>query len=216
MSRRRRRKDFSLSFDSLLDILSNVVGLMVVIAGITALDSRNVTISLGTPILRDPPQGAKRILFECRDNRVVPVDEQAIDKSIIRCLKTYQKKNKGKRATVGDLARLFKQADVGSKCYRVEVDAGRNVAFLYQPRQAEQGEPGARIRKPGSDYGRIINSLDAERQFVFFIVRSDSFEVFRTARRIARDLGLATGWHPIAPDDPLRFNPSGGVGSQIQ
>jgi hypothetical protein len=38
---------------------------------------------------------------------------------------------------------------------------------------------------------------------VYFFVRSESFEAFLAARRIATRLGFRAGWMPIRPGDSL-------------
>jgi hypothetical protein len=213
---RRRRDDAALSFDSLLDILSNVVGLMILVAVVTVLNSQDITISLGMPILQDPPAGAERVLFECHDNRVVFVDEQAIDTSISRCIRAYKKKH-GRGPASRELPKLFERENLGSSNYRVEaeVDSGATV-FVYQLREPDLGETVAELHRPESEYARILGSLDPRKHFVFFIVRDDSFEAFRAARRMARARELATGWHPRPRGEPLRFRPGGAAGDQIQ
>lgn len=213
---RRSREESTLNFDSLLDILSNVVGLMILVAVVTVLNSRDITISLGTPILQDPPADAQRILFECRDNRVVYVDDVTIDRQIVQRIGAYQKKH-GRRPSRRELPDVFRQADVGSKHYRVQAEIGRSgTFFVYEPRRPEWGETIAALHGPKSEYTDLLGSLDPKEHFVFFIVRNDSFEVFRAARRMARQRGLATGWHPHPVGEPLRFQPGGAAGDQIQ
>jgi hypothetical protein len=213
---RRSRQNSTLSFDSLLDILSNVVGLMILVAVVTVLNSRDITISLGTPILQDPPERAERILFECHDNRVVYVDEKTIDDQIANCIVAYKKKHQ-KRPGRGELPELFRRADVGSQNYRVKVEVGRSAtSFIYELRKPDLGETVADLHDPQSEYAGIVGSLDPRTYFVFFIVRNDSFEAFRAARRMAGARGLATGWHPRPRGEPLRFRPGGAAGDQIQ
>ena len=48
---RDRSEDVELSLDSFLDIVTNVIGVMVLIAVIAVVSAQNITISLGTPVL---------------------------------------------------------------------------------------------------------------------------------------------------------------------
>ena len=57
---------------------------------------------------------------------------------------------------------------------------------------------------------RIRDGYEFGRSYLFFIVRADSYEVFRAARRVARSRGFEAGWDPHG-DKPLVFSPFGGT-----
>ena len=52
--------------------------------------------------------------------------------------------------------------------------------------------------------------------FAYFVVHDDSFEVFRKARDLARERGVAVGWHPVEGRAPLRLAVNGSLGKRIQ
>ena len=90
------------------------------------------------------------------------------------------------------------------------------LVLIYEPRSAEQGEAIASLQQPSSPYAALIRSLDAKKHFAYFIVRQDSFDVFREARKIAHDHGLAIGWAPQPLDEGLRFTEGGAFGGEVQ
>ena len=55
---KRRRRESQFSSDSFLDIVSNVVGVLVLITIVVVINAQGIQISLGTPALQDPPRGA--------------------------------------------------------------------------------------------------------------------------------------------------------------
>jgi hypothetical protein len=221
---RRAPKRFGLSLDSFLDILTNVVGVLVLIAMVIVVNAGGLSVSLGTPMVHSPAEDCQRILLEIRGNRLVHVDE----KQLYGLFEDHTRRhfNKDFKALDADefeaLPTLFEQHDVGNEFYCVRPhieerlsfieDGVRSVKFLtftFEPRNRSQGESLAEIRRPGSDYESLIEKLDSTRHYLYFFVQPDSFETFRAARQIARSRGFSTGWEPRGPGEPLCFGPEG-------
>ncbi len=228
MKRRRRPGRTEMSIDSILDIITNVVGVMILVAVAAAISSQGMQISVGLPRLQDPPRQARRILFECAGDRVIPVDEEKIDAQIMAWIEACKQRD-GKAPDLEQWPDVFNQQDFGDACYRVTVrisrglrmEQGRIVVvqspdFLYTLRDPQAGENQREIQSPNSVYQRTLQGLGASEHFLFFAVREDSFEVFRLARKIARRKGLAVGWHPRAGTEPLTLSAGGGVGDKVQ
>jgi len=221
---RRAPKRFGLSLDSFLDILTNVVGVLVLIAIVIVVNASGLSVSLGTPMVHPAPKDRSRVLVEIRGNRLVHLDEAQLDK----LFEEHAHRHTGKDFKDLDcdefeaLPALFEQHDVGNEFYRVRPhieerlsfigDGVRSVKFLtftFEPRNRLQGESLAEIRRPGSDYERLLDKLDSTTRYLYFFVQPDSFETFRAARQIARSRGFSTGWEPRGPGEPLRFGPDG-------
>lgn len=218
-----RSDDWSLGLDSFLDIVTNVIGFLVLVALIAAISSQNMAILLSTPIVRAPPAGSERVLFECRHNRILQIDEDKIHQNIRDALR-QSKPTGGSKRDISELPALLQQADVGDAFYRARAEVLREgtssmaakLVLIFEPRSAEQGEPIEALRQPTSSFAAFIRSVDAKKHFAYFIVRQDSFEVFREARQIARDHGLAVGWAPQPLDEELRFTEGGAFGGDVQ
>jgi len=223
-----REDEASLSLNSFLDIMTNVVGVMILVAVLAVVSSQHIALSLGTPILHEPPDGAERMLFECRRNRVVFLDENKIHEAIAACIEDYEEQQ-GKESEVEEFPAMFEAKDVGDEFYRIGVEVSQGFRFedgdiyiieypvwIYEPRKEEQGERMMELRRDDSDFVKIIRELDGKDHWVFFIVYEDSFEVFRMAREIARRQGLEIGWHPKKNGEELRFSGRGGIGDEPQ
>ena len=194
---RTRRRSTSISMDSFLDIVTNVVGVMVLIAVLTVLISRDISITLGTPVLHKPPREAQPVYFECRRNRIVPIDPR----SAMENVRTFARKH-------GDSIRELNENDVGNRYYRLKFEGYR---LVYKPRAEVQGETGVDLARPGSNYVEALTACQSDSHYPYFMVREDSFEVFRLARKIARARGLETGWMPLQSRFDLA---SGGSGNK--
>lgn len=218
--RSRQRKALMPSFDSFLDIVTNVIGVMVLIVIVTVVNSGGMDISLGTPMLRPAPENARPACFECRGNRIVYIDVQELSEQFDACVLEHTGKTWDdlEYDDVDQVPNLFEENDVGTEFYRIKfeiskIDYGffsrKSPTWIYQPRADDQGETISEINDPDSDYQRLLDSLDSKARFVNFTVRPDSFEVFRAARRLARAKGLATGWFPRPCEEPLAYGPGG-------
>lgn len=222
----RRRKNLMLSFDSFLDIVTNVVGVMVLIAIVTVVNAAGMTVSLGMPMARPAPETSDRISLECRGNRVVRIDEDELNRLFEEAVlehtgKTWEDLDFDEADQV---PKLFDNRDIGNSFYRIkfeltEFSTGfsrvKRPAWIFEPRQAVQGESVGEFREETSAYQQLLTSLDATKHYLFFTVHPDSFEAFRAARRIARRRGLKTGWFPCELDEPLRYSVGGSIGREV-
>ncbi len=212
----RHKKKIEQNLDSLLDILSNVVGVMVLISVIIVLNSQTTSLNLGTPVLGEPPVHARRILFECVNNRVTIIDVDGLDKKI-QAIQTDYRARAAAMPSARQLSVLLKRQDVGDKYYRVNIDLKDGVNFLYTPREKTQGETPSDFKKENSRYMRLLREENPEKRWLFFVVRPSGYEVFRAARRRAKEeFGFAVGWDPITEGLPIIMRTGGGVGTTIQ
>jgi hypothetical protein len=60
-----------------------------------------------------------------------------------------------------------------------------------------------------SQFQAILSQLSKTNQYVAFLVRDDSFSVFRKARQIADEAGFETGWELLGIDEPIKFGEGG-------
>jgi len=215
VSRRRRQRGGGASLDSFLDIVTNVVGGLILIAVVTVLGAGDIKVNLGTPVLHAAPKEAERVVLECRGGRVAKLPVKAAMDRIEQALAV----TRGEQIDVRDFDYLLGSRDFGDALFRVKVrlnpEAG-TVFMAYEPRAEEQGEDVATLRRDGSEYRQLLKRLDPRAHYLFFIVREDGFDVFREARALARARGFAVGWHPRPRQEPLLFSEHGRVGTDIQ
>lgn len=158
------------------------------------------------PDPRPPPDGAREALFFVRYGRLVPVDREALFRSLER----------GWRAAVGaepwelevpaqDVPRVvehFEREVVGWGPFRWRVD--RRSATALEARltwaRRDAGEAPAELELPRSAFRRRLERLDPEQRYLRFYVWGGSFEAYLEARRLAEEAGFAVGWRPF-PDE---------------
>lgn len=214
MSKRRREDDGALSLDSFLDIVTNVVGALILIAVVTVIGAGDISVSTGASALVPTVPTAERLVFHCADNQIFFVDEKANAERI----RTSLAERFDDATPLPDwiIAHLL-ETDVGDPSYRVQAettDVG-GVTWVYHRRAGVRGDTEAQFDVGTSDFEAKLDEIVGD-TYVYFVVHADSFEIFRRARDLLRERGVPMGWHPVEGYSPLRIGASGDLGKRIQ
>ncbi len=213
MSRRRSAGGAAISLDSFLDIVTNVVGVLILIAVVTVLSASDFAVASGATALSAPRQSASRIVFECSGDRLYFVDEERNAERVRRLVR----REYPDEPISGDVvAALLALHDVGDANHRVQAEIHpQGMVWTYALRRGALGEPIDSLGQIATTFQRKLSELGPG-GFVYFVVHDDSFEAFRQARDLARARGIATGWHPVEGQAPLRLSGRGSLGKRIQ
>lgn len=65
------------------------------------------------------------------------------------------------------------------------------------------------LENPNSNFQAILSQLVRSNQYIAFLVRDDSFNIFRKARQVADTAGFDTGWELLGIDEPIKFGEGG-------
>jgi len=205
--RRSRRSDDDLSLDSLMDVLSCSVGVMLFIVIIAVIEARGTNILLySPPLLREPSQDSQRLLALCQGGTVRILDIATALQQLMG--NTTQLK-------YDDVPRFVEEANSrnisdGAFNYRLvfrdepygEDNRKRVVSIRVEARPGNDGETPDELGEGLSEYERTLAALDEDSNWVAFGVDGDSLEVFRKARSIALERGFSTGWDPLSVEFP--------------
>ncbi len=201
------KQDFSVShLDPLLDILISVVGLMLVMVLFAVISARgkmitqDVSVTVFAPKLQNTSPEAQRSLYICQDGRISHLDIEAI---------------------MNRLTQLHDQSDNASEFYaKIKHRVFKDQYFSYtiktfaMPDQlirrresapvvvAEivpivRGESLHQLNSPKSKIAASLLNTNVSNAWVHFLVDANSIEVFRAARKIAKQSGAVVGWEPI-------------------
>jgi hypothetical protein len=213
MSKRHRNGDEVLfSLDSFLDIVTNVVGVLVLVAIVTVLSAGNISVPSGATAAAAPKVSGERLLFECAGNEVFFVDEEGNGRRLV------EEFGQGDRPSTSreDVVTLLDAKDVGDATHRVQAEVlPSGMAWVYKLRSGAHGERAADLDRPRSTFQKKLAGLERG-GFAYFVVHDDSFEIFRKARDIARARGVSVGWHPVEGETPVRLSTIGSLGKRIQ
>ena len=212
MARRRKRKgEPELLIVSFCDIVTITTAALFFCLVVTVQESVKVPVFRPTPLAKT--SNKQGFFFECRNDQLFYVDKAGLDDQVEELM---SKLNPGVRG--GDLESFLKAIqgqEVGNAYYTVDPHYLLVVRMGLRSRPGASGEGAANLENPNSKFQAVLSQLDKDKQYIAFLVRDDSFNVFRKARQVADNVGLDTGWELLGIDEPIQFGEGGtAIGTQ--
>jgi hypothetical protein len=198
-----------LNLDSLMDILSCLVGVMLFLVIYTVLELGSTTFEVSVPTPKDRPVESRRILVVVNNETVRIMDASQPVSDLIASLQG---------AALDEIADLVRQSNSSPPTdsyfeYQLAFDEEESVLAMtvrgFDIRVQElPGEPGDSLwmLDGGSSYEMALDSLDAEFVWLDFAVDSASVELFRKVRDLAEERGIATRWGPLDLAFPVTYS----------
>jgi hypothetical protein len=206
MARRRIRKgEPEMLIVSFCDIVTITTAALFFCLLVTVQESVKVPVFRPTP--RAKITSKQGVFFECRTNELFFVDKAGLDDQVEKLMSTL---NPGIRG--GDLESFLKALqgqEVGNAYYRVDPRYLLVGKMGLEVRTGIAGEMITELDDPNSKFQAILSQLDKRQQYIAFLVRDDSFTIFRKARQIADTAGFDTGWELLGIDEPIKFGEGG-------
>jgi uncharacterized coiled-coil protein SlyX len=158
------------------------------------------------PDPRPAPEDAKGIWGMCRQGRCLFVPEERLQRiareSIRRAGRILLFNPEQEKGTPefhgGKLEALFKENDIGTRNFRLRVDAHQTRTWahlLIEPRD-QAGETPEQILSSQSACARIAREARERGAYIRFMVWPDGFKAYLTARKVADHYGVPAGWVP--------------------
>jgi hypothetical protein len=206
MTRHRKRKsEPELLIVSFCDIVTITTAALFFCLIVTVQEAVKIPVFKPTPLAKvSSKQG---IFFECRNDQLFFVDKTGLDRQVEELM---SKLNPGVRG--GELESLLKtiqRQDIGNAYYKVDPRYLLVGQMGLEPRTEVSGEEAGDLVSSSSKYRSMLSSLDKDKQYIAFLVRDDSFNIFRKARQVADSLGLDTGWELLGIGEPIKFGEGG-------
>jgi len=201
--RKRKQNISTIGLDSLVDIVSNNVGILVILAIFMAIISivsspetktkteENVTESPKKIIIPWSHHSQKTsLLFVIRHNRLVYLDRTPIYQHMKKQLSTTRKPSTKVRLDSYDIE-LIPRSNY-SHC--LEFQTHSNAGYWWHQMIRGQGL-----------LTQLLQQYPPSEFYYFFWVDTDSFELFKEIRQYLRDLNFEVGWKPITSRSPLLY-----------
>jgi hypothetical protein len=197
-----KSKGASVNLDSFLDIMTCLVGVLVLIIILTGLDAAQIRVLIPTPMEYETDK--RPIFIEARNNQLymIPVGElqQLVDDS----LRELSRESGG---NIEQLLTRMQQLDLQTSEYRLDLTYFMVGQFGILPRE---DVPGYSLQnwegETSADwYGRILGNLNPEEEMLAFLVRDNSFEVFKLARHLAWVSKIDVAYELLSLREPIRF-----------
>ncbi len=183
-----------ISLDSLTDIVSNSVGILIIFAVINLIHDNNKTFQLEIPL--EHSTQLSPVFFIAKDDRILGLDTDTIFS------------NATLQATSGAAGskRLF-SLDFHGLLGKIDEDNG--ISFFA--RDTQDWPKFTQLQKRSSKLKDALSNLDAKKQFAYFFVYDSSedgnisgsgFEAFREAREFLKSKNVKSGWQPVNSEAP--------------
>ena len=197
----------SMDLSSFQDIMTCILGILILIILLTGIDASQITVLVATP-KEDTADDKTPVFFECRGNALYYI-------SLAELSEVCDKKTEDlKDRTAGNEAEFLKQAAQTILSYN-----GFNLDYTYalMGRYVLTPDPDAEGYKmdnyPVEDdtmwFGSKLAALNPETSFICFFVRPDSFKMFQMARGIAWLKGFNVACELQDANNPIIIGPGG-------
>ena len=201
--KRRSNNDEVGNLDSLMDILTCVVGVMLFVVIFAVMEARGVNIKIFTPLAQEPSKEINRNIFLCSDGRI---RNFAFNSALEKLFFTNIKLSFDNIPKIVDIANQKKVADSYFK-YRLDYKEWTEESLLGESRHRAiltivneipgvGGEGFEDIKLENSNFNAALSQLDSNGVWIAFLVDKESLDVFRQAREIALNHGFTVGWDP--------------------
>jgi len=186
-----------ISLDSLTDIVSNSVGILIIFAVINLIHDDNKTYQLEIPLEHDTDLSPA--FFISKNDRILAMDTDTLFA------------NAALQATSGaaNNKRLFNLEYSG---LLGQIDDEKGISFFA--RDTTEWPEFNELEKRNSDLRESLDKLDPKKQFAYFFVYDNTedgsssgsgFEAFRKAREYLKRHTIKTGWQPVNSDSPANI-----------
>lgn len=200
---RRRAGGEELDLDSLMDILSCLVGVMLFLVIYTVLELGSVAYQADVVVSPEPRANGRRAMVLTDDGRIRTLDVRRPLGQLLNGFDIVR--------TPAEVELFVETSQSVSDRYftyelqyveRSTTDLLGFVDLVIDERTDAQGETRAELDR-SSAYAGALSELDPLLSWVSFAVDTTSIEAFRVAREMAIDRGLATRFDLLTLDFPV-------------
>jgi hypothetical protein len=196
-----------LDLSAFMDIMTCILGILILIILLTGIDASQITVLVSTP-KELTGDDKSPVFFECRNQQLFHI-------SIDDLKKAFDEKTEEIRLRVEDSETEFlKQAgtsfmEVGG--HRVDYTYALMGKYVLMPASDAEGYKFVRYLHEKNDmwYGSRLAAIDPETQFICFFVRPDSFKIFQQARALAWLRGINVSVELQDERNPIELGPGG-------
>lgn len=220
------------NLDSFLDVLTNTVGTLMFISLFMGLITAEADSIIKTPLVSKTEKNPR--FFEIRNNQITYIDDEKVGKDMDDVIGDLPNCNKpdfdlgtdanstqyltgmsNYQSCIESRASRLVNFRTQTDYYNVTMINPSTFSYRYDPIPTKSGENKEQFSLPESQFNKVLEKLDPNKDYLAFIVRPDSFSGFRAAREQAWAQGFNVGWEPHKSELPIQFG-SGGKAIDVQ
>ena len=202
------------SSDGLMDVLTNVVGVMALVGSLTGVFAATSSLNILAPMQKKAErnfwtlQAAKEGVWDLQPaiNRMTSLDMDRAGE-VNRCEQLLPPEREQCEQELDGWSRTEQLGSIG-----MELSHANGSLIRNGPPTALADE----LRNPEGWLDTTMKRLAKDKQAVFVVLESDGFEVYRAIKSKAIEYKVPIGWEPWYKNDPIFFWGNSGRAMTVQ
>ena len=197
----------SMDLSSFTDLMTCILGVLVLIILLTGIDASQITVLVATP--KEMTSDDKSpVLFECRSNQLFQISVDELKKAVDK--KTEELREKV-QSDPNEFLKLAGKSFLDVEGQQVDYTFALTGKYVLTPIPGAQGYKFARFMDETDQmwFGSRLAAINPETQFLCFFVRPDSYKVFQQARSLAWMRNINVSCELLDEKDVIRLGPGG-------
>ena len=197
----------SMDLSSFTDLMTCILGVLVLIILLTGIDASQITVLVATP--KEMTSDDKSpVLFECRSNQLFQISVDELKKAVDK--KTEEIREKV-QSDPNEFLKLAGKSFLEVEGQQVDYTFALTGKYVLTPIPGAQGYKFERFMDETDQmwFGSRLAVINPETQFLCFFVRPDSYKVFQQARSLAWMRNINVSCELLDEKDVIRLGPGG-------
>jgi len=188
--------------DSFLDIMTCLVGVLILVIMLTGIDAAQIEVLIPTPL--GHRTDLKPIYIECRDGMLYRIPFEELRNKVTEALNEISEEAGG---DVAKIIQLLPEKRVKGEYYELDLTYALSGQFGLLPVPGKEGYRLTSVTQetPQKWFGRILAGIDPKKEMITFLVRDDSYAVFKRARALAWQKKVEVAYELLDRRDVIRF-----------
>jgi hypothetical protein len=189
-----------------------MLGIIILMILLTGIDASQIKVLVPTPM--EQPTDKRPIFIECRNNELFLVPIEDITRMVYDEMGALAEKAKGDQAA---FAALLETAVVKTDSHQIDLAFALISQFALQPLPGVSGYRLESIQSETTNdwFGKILGGVKKDDEIITFLVRDDSYKVFKKARALAWIANVQVSCELLDVSEPIKFG-LGGTRSMAQ
>lgn len=197
----------AMDLSSFTDIMTCILGILVLIILLTGIDASQITVLVSTP--KELTSDDKSpVLFECRDNQLFSISVEELKKAVDAKTEELRVRVQSDQS---EFLKLAGQSFIEVEGQRIDYTFALTGKYVLMPIPEAQGYRFDNYRNETDQmwFGSRLAAIQPETQFICFLVRPDSYKVFQQARAVSWVRGINVSCELLDEKDVIRLGPGG-------
>ena len=189
---------------SFCDIVTITTAAMFMAMIIVIDESMRIPVIRATPVTKVTTNAPA--YFECRGNRVYPIRRDQLSTAFHQASTTIAAAARSGQKSEAVLQQIMAQ-QLGDDAYTLDPRYMLMGVMALRPRPEIKGATLQELNSTTNNAFRVaLRGINTNTQYCVFLVRDDSFAVFRKARDMCLQRGYLSGWEYVGRHESLTFD----------